>query len=89
MVLPLLLGAGAILGATTLVPGATDAAGNAVGSAVEASVSVIGPALVATATGTYEAIKDEAKGHGVELATIITCIGLSFAAYLAARKMLA
>ena len=88
MVLPLLLAGGALLGGLTLIPGAGDAAGDAVGTAVEASVAVIGPALVKTVSGTFEAIKDESKGYGVEIATVITCLGLAFAGYLAARKML-
>jgi hypothetical protein len=87
--LPLLLMGGAsLLGGLSLIPGASDAAGDAVSTAVEASVAVIGPALVKTVTGTYEAVRDESKGHGVEIATAVTVIVLIWAGFLAAKSVL-
>ena len=74
MVLPLLLGLGAVGGGISLLGGG-DTASNIAGEVVEESFAVLGVGLVRGGQGFIRALKDESKGHGVEITATIT-VGL-------------
>lgn len=73
MVAPLLLGllAGGA-GLSLLSSGGRDAAVDVAGEVVEESFAVLGVGVVRGVQGMVRAIREEAKGHGVEITATIT-----------------
>ena len=73
MVLPLLLGVlGGGAGLSLLSNQAGDKAADVAGEVVEESFALLGVGLVRGAQGAIRAVKQEAKGHGVEITATIT-----------------
>jgi len=73
MVLPLILGvvAGGA-GLSLLSNQAADQAADIAGEVVEESFALLGVGLVRGVQGAIRAVKDESKGHGVEITATIT-----------------
>ena len=73
MVLPLLLagigGAGAI---SVLSGGGGGAAADVAGDVVEESFAVMGKGIVKGVSGLLKAVRDETKGHEVEVSALVT-----------------
>lgn len=73
MVAPLLLGLVAGGAGLSLLGGrAGDQAVDVAGEVVEESFAVIGVGIVRGAQGAYRAIREESRGHGVEITATLT-----------------
>ena len=89
MVVPLLLagigGAGAV---SYLTGGSGGSAGNVAGEVVEESFAVMGRGIVKGVSGLVKAVRDETKGHEVEVSAMITVMLISvffFRTYISPR----
>jgi hypothetical protein len=89
MVLPLLLagigGAGAI---SVLSGGGGSSASNIAGDVVEESFAVMGKGIIKGVSGLLKAIRDESKGHEVEVSALVTVALISifyFRTYVSPR----
>ena len=79
MVLPLLLAAGAgVAGLSLFSDSAGDKAVDVTGEIVEKSFEVMGVGLVRGGQGAIRALKEESKGHGVEITATLTVITIAY-----------
>ena len=79
MVAPLVLAAIGGAGALSLFGGnAGDQAAEVAGEVVEESFAVIGTGLVKGVQGMVRAIREEAKGNGVEITATITVLAITY-----------
>lgn len=88
MVLPLLLAGIGGAGAVSYLTGGGGSAGNVAGEVVEESFAVMGRGIVKGVSGLVKAVRDETKGHEVEVSAMITVMLISvffFRTYISPR----
>jgi len=89
MVLPLLLaGIGGVGAISALGGGVGDQAVDVAGEVVEESFAVMGRGIVKGVSGLVKAVRDETKGHEVEVSAMITVMLISvffFRTYISPR----
>lgn len=79
MVAPLLLGLVAGGAGLSLLGGrAGDQAVDVAGEVVEESFAVIGVGIVRGVQGAVRAVREEARGHGVEITATLTVLAISY-----------
>jgi hypothetical protein len=72
MVLPLLLAGVGGAGAISVLTGGGGGAADVAGEVVEESFAVMGRGIVKGVSGLLKAVRDETKGHEVEVSALIT-----------------
>ena len=79
MVVPLLLAVAARgAGLSLLGDRAGDAATDIAGDVVEESFALMGVGIVRGVQGGFNAIREESKGHGVEITATLTVIAIAY-----------
>ena len=78
LLVPILAGGAGLAGLSFFSDEAADKTVDVAGDVIEESVEVLGVAMVRGVQGAIRAIRQESKGHGVEISATITVMLISY-----------